>query len=136
MIAEMRTIDAPALAAKRASTSAPASARCPASPTCAAAVCCWRPSWPTAATPRPCTQTCSTAVWSPTPSRATALRFAPPLTVSEAELDEAVAIVAEVLAMRHLLDVTDLTADELVQVLDLSERSGSAPRARAGSAWR
>ena len=46
----------------------------------------------------------------------TALRLAPPLTVSDEEIDEAVAILKEVLGMtaaRHFLDVTDLTPDEL-----------------------
>ena len=58
---------------------------------------------------------------------ATSLRFAPPLTVTEAELDEAVAIVARRAAMRHLLNITDFTAEELVQVLHLAERTDLRP---------
>ena len=52
----------------------------------------------------------------------TALRFAPPLTVSDAEIDEAVAILDSVLSSsRHFLDVDDLTPDELTDVLDRAE---------------
>ena len=77
----------------------------------------------------------------------TALRLAPPITVSDAEIDEAVGLLAEVLhdvprpqavaaprslalarsclrrgpcMTRHLLDVADLTADEVRSVLDLA----------------
>ena len=59
----------------------------------------------------------------------TALRLAPPLTVSDAEIDEAVAILAAVLCarVRHFLDVTDLGAAELVAVLDLAEAPSLPP---------
>ena len=60
---------------------------------------------------------------------ASTLRFAPPLTVSDAELEEAAGLVADVLAevgdvtkARSFLDVTDLTVDELRTVLELAER--------------
>ena len=54
----------------------------------------------------------------------TALRFAPPLTVSDEEIDEAVGAGRQgtrmTSATRHLLDVTDLSADEVRQVLDMA----------------
>ena len=51
----------------------------------------------------------------------TALRFAPPLTVSDEEIDEAVAMVGKALVMtRHFLQVTDLDPSELRAVLDLA----------------
>ena len=51
------------------------------------------------------------------------MRLAPPLTVSDAEIDDAVAILAKVLGlmMRHFLEVDDLSPAELVDVLDRSE---------------
>ena len=53
----------------------------------------------------------------------TALRVAPPLTVSDDEIDEAVAMIGEGAVMtRHFLDVTDLAPDELRHVLDLAAR--------------
>ena len=49
----------------------------------------------------------------------TALRFAPPLLVSDAEIDDAVARVAEALAMtRNLLEVDDLDPARLGRILD------------------
>ena len=62
-----------------------------------ARACSWRPS-STVGTPRPVAAAClerGLVVNDVTP---TALRFAPPLTVSDDEIDEAVAIVKEVLA--------------------------------------
>ena len=88
--------------------------------TCAVWVCCWAPN----SRPR-----CSTARGEGRRQRVprcrsrrqrrhdTAIRFAPPLNISEAELDEGIDIFAGVLeehdVMRHVLEVDDLSADEL-----------------------
>ena len=53
----------------------------------------------------------------------TALRFAPPLTVSDAEIDEAVATLVDVLVSgmsRHLLDIVDFSPDEIRHILDVA----------------
>ena len=56
------------------------------------------------------------------------LRFAPPLTVSDDEIDEAVAILAAgPRRVRHFLDVTTSSADELRAVLDLAEAPSLPP---------
>ena len=61
----------------------------------------------------------------------TSLRLAPPLTVSRAHIDEAVAMIAAALAhelvpavsaLRHFLTIADLTAAEVTTVLDLATR--------------
>ena len=67
----------------------------------------------------------------------TTMRLAPPLLVSDDEIDEAVAILAIVLAdagrrlggraMRHLLEIDDLAPDELFDVLDRAEASSLTP---------
>ncbi len=64
----------------------------------------------------------------------TTIRLAPPLLVSDDEIDEAVAILAVALtphpgggAVRHLLEIDDLTRAELVEVLDRAEAPSPAP---------
>ena len=65
----------------------------------------------------------------------TALRFAPPLTVTDDEIDEAVAMVGKALAvmteLRHLLEVVDLSAAEVRTVLDLAAVPPARPRSSA-----
>ena len=54
----------------------------------------------------------------------TAIRFAPPITVSDDEIDEVRRHPrrgAASVTLRHFLDVTDLSADELVAVLELAQ---------------
>ncbi len=69
---------------------------CPGSPTCGASGCCSAPS-STASTRGSSPPTASRRVSSSTPSRPTALRFAPSLLVTDDEIDEAVAILSTVL---------------------------------------
>ena len=94
----MRRIDAPALARSagdRLRRAAGGDAR--GDERARPRACCWRPS-STGATARTSPRRClerGLVVNNVTP---TALRFAPPLTVSDDEIDEAVAIVKEVLA--------------------------------------
>ena len=66
-----------------------------------------------------------------------ALRLAPPLLVTDDEIDEAVAILAQVLVRprmtRHFLEIDDLTADELATVLDLRRAADrTLPQVLAG----
>jgi hypothetical protein len=59
----------------------------------------------------------------------TALRLAPSLLVTDAEIDAAVAILEEVLAMtRHFLEVDDLSPAELAPVLDQAATGKADPR--------
>ena len=97
VIDEMRRIDAPGLAAKRGEYFSAKLSECRASPACVAAGCCWPPSWPKVATRRLHTRRCSSVGLVTNAVTPTSLRFAPPLTVSEAEIDEAVAMVEAVL---------------------------------------
>ena len=87
--------------------------------------CCSAPSWPTASTPRRRTRRCSRAGLICNAVNATTLRFAPPLTVTDAELDEAAGARRRRAwprsrrdEPRSFLDVTDL------------DRRRAAPRAR------
>ncbi|MEZ5248519.1 MAG: aminotransferase class III-fold pyridoxal phosphate-dependent enzyme [Ilumatobacteraceae bacterium] len=64
---------------------------------CAARGCCSPSSWATAPARRRCTPSCSRGLVTNAVT-ATAVRLAPPITVSEAEIDEAVAIIGTALA--------------------------------------
>ena len=68
------------------------------SPRCAASACCIAAELDEASTPKVAADSPSTPASSSTPSRRRALRLAPPLLVSDAEIDEAVAILGKVLA--------------------------------------
>ena len=85
------------------------------------------------------------SAWSSTPSRPTALRLAPPLLVTDDEIDEAARHPAGSWSLRedrhdaHLLEIDDLDADELREVLDLRRAEPARPRcspARHGPAVR
>ena len=98
VLAEMRRLDIPAVAGRGRRQAAPGAAR----PRrrrarCVASACCWPPS-STASTPSPVAAALlerGLVVNAVTP---TALRLAPPLTVSDDEIDEAVALIGAVLA--------------------------------------
>ena len=117
VIDEMRRIDAPGLAAERGDVPRrQARANSPASPASAATGCCSPPSWPTAATPRPSTPSCSHAGWSPTPSRRPrcgSRRRSPSARPRSTRRSRIVADGAGESHDAHLLDITDFTADEL-----------------------
>ena len=133
VIDEMRTHRRAGLAAKRGEYFSARLSELPGVASVRGRACCWPPSWRTAATPRRSTPTLLERGLVTNAVTATSLRFAPPLTVSEAELDEAVAMVDSGLAMRHLLNVTDLTAEELVH--RAAPCRTHRPATGAGRAW-
>ena len=58
----------------------------------------------------------------------TALRLAPSLLITDDEIDHAVALLAEALGMtRHVLEIDDLSAAEVAQVLDLADDPARPP---------
>ena len=115
---------------RRAARAAPASAACEAS------ACSSPPSWPTASTPRRSPPTHWTRGSSSTPSRPTALRLAPSLLISD-ERDRRGRRHPRrgpggPRMTRHLLEIDDLTADELGEVLARGRSAGAVGRVLDG----
>ena len=117
-------------AARRRELTAQAARRCPASRTCAASACCWPPSCRRPRQSKPVADALLDAGL--VVNAVTRHRAAPRPAAHrvDAEIDEAVgharrragATWSAGVTVRHFLDIDDLTADELVAVLDLAER--------------